>query len=138
MIWSTSNKCIDAFRQLRIDRSRGPAPHKPVLLLAVLELIKRGVISDDKVYIDNDLLFTCRSWWDQLVSDRIFNMAMSFFHMSCELFWELVPKDGHKEAVANVKQLRSISEIREHIDHAQLKSTLYELLTDSRVNTQFV
>ncbi len=127
-----------AFEKLHIDRSSGIAPHKPVLLLAVLELIERGIITDGKVYFNNDLLFTCRAWWDSLVEGRTFNMAMPFFHMQSERFWTLVPKKGHENVVANVKQLRSIGEIREHIDHAKLDPALFTLLTNSRKNVLVV
>lgn len=38
------------FETLRIDRTHGePAPNKPILLLAVIDLIEQGAITDNKI-----------------------------------------------------------------------------------------
>ena len=35
---------------LRVDRSKGVAPHKPILLLAIIELIEYEKLSENKIY----------------------------------------------------------------------------------------
>ena len=41
-------KYIHKIRRLNIDRAHGPAPHKPVLLLSVIELIEGGQVIENK------------------------------------------------------------------------------------------
>ncbi|MCK4614693.1 MAG: hypothetical protein KAU14_07810, partial [Thermoplasmata archaeon] len=36
-------------RNLRVDRSKGLAPHKPILLLSIIELIEYGKLSENKI-----------------------------------------------------------------------------------------
>ncbi len=129
---------LNAFAKLHVDRSKGIAPHKPVMLLAVLELVERGVITDGTVRLDSDLLFTYRSWWDLLVPEREFSIALPFFHMKSEPFWELVPRGGHEDVIVHRRQMRSVREIREHVECARLDPGLFSLIRDRRENARLV
>ena len=130
------NLWLKTFSKLHVDRSKGIAPHKPILLLAVLELVERGVIDDGTVQLDSDLLFTYRSWWDLLAADRPFSITLPFFHMRSEPFWELVPRDGHKDVLAHRRQMRSVRELREHVECARLDPTLFALMRDRKGNAR--
>src|SRR5262249_48762921 len=72
---------------------RGKAPHKPVLPLAGLHLIQRGVIRENRVPLSPDLVAAFRTWWRALVpadapwQERV---ATPFRHLAWEGWWELV------------------------------------------------
>jgi putative restriction endonuclease len=42
--------------KLRVDRASGnPAPHKPILLLAVIDLFEQDIIQRNEIYLSPDL-----------------------------------------------------------------------------------
>lgn len=83
------------FSKLKRDMSNGPAPHKPVLLLSVINLFETGILYGPHIPITPELVATFRSIWTQLVMTRhdpIF--ALPFSHMRSEPFWKLVANPG--------------------------------------------
>lgn len=58
---------IHSFSRLKRGGTKyGPAPHKPVLLLTLLELIERGIVSDNRFEVNVDLV----NQLDTLAEDR--------------------------------------------------------------------
>lgn len=125
------------FSELRTDRSRSRwpeltrnrSPHKPLLLLSVLDLFEQGSIRSNLVEFTPDLgeLFT-RYWAEVMPPDRRGSLALPFFHLRSDSFWHLVPKGGKDEVVASASQIRSLSQLRDTIIGARLDDGLYELL----------
>ncbi len=55
---------IKAFSRLNVNRPRGRiSPHKPVMLLAVLELAEAGLFTENKIYYTQELLEPFRSFF---------------------------------------------------------------------------
>jgi putative restriction endonuclease len=46
----------------------GIAPHKPVLLISMIELIEKGMVKENKVYINANLVGTFKENWQLLVN----------------------------------------------------------------------
>ena len=67
------------------------APHKPILLLSVIESIAFGEILENKIEISPLLVARFKDNWNRLVNTNIFqpNFALPFFHMQKEGFWKL-------------------------------------------------
>ena len=63
-------KHIQSFQTLRIDHAHGEAPHKPVLLLSLLELIQLGFYPDNKIRVTPELVRTFKSTWESLVTTK--------------------------------------------------------------------
>ena len=57
-----------AFANLKRDKSKGEAPHKPVLLLSVLHEYAAGRITDNQIYITPELTHTFARYWNALVT----------------------------------------------------------------------
>ena len=56
---------------LKIDRARGdPAPHKPLLLLAVLEMAERGELAGPELPLSPDLAFRFSVYWSVVAERR--------------------------------------------------------------------
>ncbi|NJL37176.1 MAG: hypothetical protein HC840_03380 [Leptolyngbyaceae cyanobacterium RM2_2_4] len=51
------------FQGLRVDRAHGVAPHKPILLLSVIEKVRREIIIENKIYLSSELIQTFLKYW---------------------------------------------------------------------------
>jgi putative restriction endonuclease len=89
-----------------------PTPHKPILLLAVLNLVARGVVTSPFIAVTEDLvelneLFNL--YWRRVVPlGQTSSIAFPFSRLDREPFWELVPKPNKTitPAVARADQNR--------------------------------
>lgn len=79
------------------------APHKAILLLAVIDLIERRIITTPFVPISDELIRAFESIWKANVSEKSrfsCRIATPFFHMQSSPFWELTRTatyEGHIE-----------------------------------------
>ena len=55
---------------LRIDRSHGPAPHKPLLLLVIMEMVEKGEIASLEVARSPNLVFRFSVFWSVVANRR--------------------------------------------------------------------
>ena len=123
-------KYVQKMQKLRIDRAHGAAPNKPLLLLAVIELIEQGQIPENKVTLSPDLAETFLKYWSR-VTDRKPNIAMPFFHLKSDGFWHLHANTGYETALRVVTQIKTFSRLREIVAYASLDDELFTLLTSS-------
>ena len=123
-------KYVQKMQKLRIDRAHGAAPNKPLLLLAVIELIEQGQMPENKVTLSPDLAETFLKYWSR-VTDRKPNIAMPFFHLKSDGFWHLHANTGCETALRVVTQIKTFSRLREIVAYASLDDELFTLLTSS-------
>lgn len=124
------------FSKLRTDTSpsrwpattRHRAPHKPLLLLAVMDLFAEGSITANLIELTPDLgeLFTLY-WARVMPPDQRGNLALPFFHLRSDGFWHLAPRPGHEAFLDAARQIRSINQLRDTVLGARLDDELYEL-----------
>lgn len=119
---------------LRADRSHGwdgrtreQAPHKPFLLLSILDGIEQGWITDNRVELSQDLIDTFFTYWNAVMDDdRSTTIALPFYHMKSEPFWELEYKAGEKEYSSSP----SLGGLKERVAYAVVDPELYSLMND--------
>ena len=138
---------IEAFSSLHTAKVKGyKAPHKAVLLLAVIDLIEENVITGPEIELTNQLVERFDAiWYRYLGMSSIFtpDICKPYFHMQHEKFWRLVE---HNEAnvlmaaepslqVASNKETKrlpvgsySVKAMRSTFAHAEIDHTLYMLL----------
>ena len=120
---------IDAFSRLSVsNRDSKQAPHKAILLLAVINHIQAGVVEDNRIELSDDLELTFASNWRKFVGDSsIFNcnIAAPYFFMESEPFWHLVRADIYEE-----KKSYSVKDLRACFKYAEIDIELYEILKD--------
>ena len=121
-------KYVNKFKNLRVDRAHGAAPNKPVLLLAILELIEQGQIRENKIPSSPSLFEIFMKYWS-IVTDRRPNLALPFFHLKSEGFWHHQANAGYETALRVTTQIKTVSRLREIIAHASLDGELFTLLT---------
>lgn len=125
------NKYLKQFRGLNrgYTKGLGRAPHKPVLLLAVLQLIQEGSLNTNRIFITADLVLKFRTIWKQLVeTDHVANFALPFFHLRSEPFWFLVSKPGKNLSLTKSKSIKSFKSLKETIAYAEIPKDLFLLL----------
>lgn len=120
---------IDAFSRLSVsNRDSRQAPHKAILLIAIINHIQAGVVDDNKITLSEDLELTFASNWRKFVGESpIFNcnIAMPFFFMESEPFWHLVKTDIYEE-----KKYYSVKELKAYFKYAEIDIELYDILKD--------
>ncbi|GAA4339537.1 HNH endonuclease [Flaviaesturariibacter amylovorans] len=126
---------LHAFTHLKVAIVAGqPAPHKPILLIAILEGIEKGEITDNKIYITPELVARFKDLWHQLVHYPKFtaNFALPFFHLQGpnrkKAFWHLKTKPGREILLTSSASIKSFAHLKEVVDHACFNDDLFELL----------
>lgn len=131
-------KYLSAFSKLKQGVTKyGLAPHKPILLLSVLQMFNAKLIRENKIFISPELIFLFKNNWQRLVkTQHVCTFALPFFHLSREKskLWRLVPKAGF-EAILNVKEsVSSITELNQMIDYATFPQDLFDLIVNENYN----
>lgn len=111
----------------------GPAPHKPILLLAVIQAIQTGDIIQNWIQPSGDLMLHFRNIWEKLVyTNHVPNFSLPFFHLKNEKgqFWELITFPGKKLPLTNRNSIKSYKALTECITAAKLSDQLFIQLSD--------
>lgn len=127
---------IKAFQKLRVDRSHGsPAPHKPILLLSILQAVKAGQINDNKIFISPELIASFKANWSQLVTSRHdCRLALPFFHLRSEGFWTLIARQGNDSQLLLASSISSINQLDSLVEYALLDEALFALMRSEEGN----
>lgn len=135
-------KYLNSFKKLRIDRSHGIAPHKPVLLISVLQTFHNEINNNQRIYITPELVALFKSNWNSLVtSNHDCRFALPFYHLTSDKFWKLIPKPGFENILQLSASMRSFANLNAAVDCATIDEDLYELMKDEKSNeilTQFL
>lgn len=124
------------FSKLRRDNKNGRAPHKPVLLLAIIRLIHKGEILTNAIEISPELISEFKSVWSKLViSNHTCNFALPFFHMRSEPFWTLISKPGMSPSLTSSNSIKSFKNLRTTIACAEIEKELFDLLLNATTRT---
>lgn len=125
------------FSHLKTAKAHGQvAPHKPLLLLAVMELVEAGKIDSPRIMLSDELVSTFNQNAQIFVPDVEHynpNIGMPYYHMHSEPFWRLVPRED-----GVTPNVTSISGMRRHYVYAEIDKELFSILLDaeSRVSLQ--
>lgn len=82
--------CISRISHLNIDRAKGAAPHKPILLLCLLEIAEEGGLTQELMPISGELAFRFSSYWSVVAHRRPQrpDIKLPLFHMKSDGFWQ--------------------------------------------------
>lgn len=141
---------IEAFSHLHTAKVKGyKAPHKAVLLLAVMDLVEEGAIAMPHIGLTNQLEEKFHAIWHRyLGTSAIFtpDIAKPFFHMQHESFWRLVEREEADLMIAaedspwveSRKQTKdlpqgsySIKTMRKAFAYAEIDNLLFKLLQNA-------
>jgi putative restriction endonuclease len=117
------------FANLRVDKARGTAPHKPILLLTVLDLFEKGLITRNEIYLSPELTANFLKLWHRfVVSDHHSNIALPFFHLTGDKFWHLMPNPGFEATIQARVKIRTLPALRSAVKYAYLDAELFAFL----------
>ncbi|HIK45406.1 MAG TPA: hypothetical protein IGR64_11035 [Leptolyngbyaceae cyanobacterium M65_K2018_010] len=115
------------FERLRVDRAHGVAPHKPILLLAVMELVERNLLPQNYIVLSPQLTQTFLKYWSYLGSaSHNPDISRPFFHMKSGKFWHLVPRPGFETVLAAKIKLKTLAEVQQAIAYAYVDEDLFD------------
>ena len=124
-------KYIKKFTHLRVDRSKGlPAPHKPLLLLSIIQEIEIGNIYQNKIYISAELVARFKSNFVRLIKVENFttNFSLPFYHLKSECFWHFNYHIGKQLQLTSSFSIKSLKQLQEVIEYAYFDEELFLLL----------
>ncbi|MDP1624356.1 MAG: HNH endonuclease [bacterium] len=116
--------------KLRVDRaSKNPAPHKPLLLLAIFDQIESGVITSNIVKLTPELAFHFLGYWE-IVSYRgrgIGRVELPFLHLQSDGFLKHIAIHGLEAALGSIRPT-SVDLLNKVISHAEIPEEFFALM----------
>ena len=106
-------------------------PHKPCMLLAVIELIEAKRITANRIEFTDVLISRYREYFEivKAGNDQL-NPWLPFFHLRGDKFWQLNPQPGKEGVLEAMSTATKRSDIENNIQYATLDYELYQLLLD--------
>jgi putative restriction endonuclease len=98
--------------KLRVNRSQGLAPHKPLLLLVVLEMIENGDLQSPLLKLTPELAYRFSQFGTIVAHRRTQRMdiRLPFYHLSSDGLWSAFTKDGTESLDPKATQFVKINE----------------------------
>lgn len=115
-------------------------PHKLIMLLAVLDLFDQGLVSENKIYLNEQLITTFEKFFRQYSGkDDWCQPGPPFFHLKSSFFWKHKIKAGREENYAKIKTTGGgIKRIQDNIDYAYFEEHSFKLLSQKRYRLEIV
>lgn len=91
------NYWLQKLATLRIDRARGnPAPHKPLLLLVIMEMMEKGEIESPEVTLSPDIAFRFSVFWSAVAQRRKQRpeVRLPFHYLKSSGIWQPITGQG--------------------------------------------
>lgn len=115
--------------------TRKRAPHKPLLLMAIMDLIARGLITSSFIDVAADLVelneLFCGYWRRIVPIGQTSSIAFPFSRLHNEPFWELVPQSGKILTSAALNNISTVSQLRSEVLGARMDEDLFLFLQQS-------
>jgi len=112
--------------------TRGGAPHKPILLLAVMDLIEAGIIRENLIPFDDRLLSVFDEYWTACRGDRPTNPLQPFWYLKNDDVWSHIPRPGQKQvldALAGGGRVPPVRRFQEIVAGARLDPELFDAMS---------
>ncbi|HEY9878898.1 MAG TPA: HNH endonuclease, partial [Leptolyngbyaceae cyanobacterium] len=126
------------FAKLNVNRhrDRGNAPHKPILLISIIELIEQNKIRRNQVPLSPELISTFLKYWRSLVrTDHRSDISLPFVHLTGDKFWHLFFKPNSDVVTATNLGRKGVSAVRNAVQYASFDQELFSILQDHAQRT---
>ena len=141
---------IESFSHLHTAKvKRRKAPHKAVLLLAIMDLVECNFIRNPRIELTDELVRKFNSVWKRYLGESsIFtpDITKPYFHMQYEPFWNLVEKHdlgallvtedkpwsmGGQEKKSLPPEGYSVKSMRNAFECAEIDKRLFEIMQNA-------
>lgn len=130
---SKLDRYVEIFANLNIDKNkkawpestRFQSPHKPLLLMSVIDMVAQGTMTENFVEPSFDFVEIFNEYWStvsSLLPDC--QMASNFLALEEDGFWKPVPSKDNPESVESIKDLQ------ENYLGAKITKGIFTLLTN--------
>lgn len=128
------NQIIISLSNLRRGNTPyGLAPHKPILLLAVIKSFEKNEIQSNWIKPSDQLIIRFNALWKQLVkTQHKAKFYLPFFHLKNEPdnLWQLINFAGKDIPITSSHSIASKKALLESVAAAKLSEPLYEMMKD--------
>lgn len=113
------------------------APHKPILVLSVIDLVEAGYISTRFIPYDTGVEHQfLRNWNRYICLNESFRprFSVAFWHLDHEPFWTLHFRKGIKYDIKELNDRRvynTMNQMSKFVDGAMLSEDIFYILQDS-------
>jgi len=134
---------LKIFSCLRTDKNRKrwsalttyKVPHKPFLLLSIMDLIAQGSITENFIEPSFELLDTFNTYWNSnMPLGSKTSMAYPFPRLKADGFWHLAPNPGYENQI-NI-DFSSMTKLREMCAGARMDEELFQFMGDPETREQ--
>jgi putative restriction endonuclease len=134
---------LQRFANLRTDKARKRypastlhrAPHKPILLLSIMDLIASGLITENFIKPSYELVDTFNRYWTQIMPlGSKTSMAYPFPRLKTDKFWYLISNPGQENRIN--MDFSSMTRLREVCAGAKMDDELFGLMCDPRAREE--
>jgi len=120
---------LKKFSRLKLGHSKGaPAPHKPILLLSIIQGIEAGEIIENRIYITPELVSRFKDLFRVFGGSFVANFSLPFYHLKSSGFWHLQTHPGKEILLTKSLSIRSFAHLKEVVAYASLDDVLFALL----------
>lgn len=143
---SKLDKYLKAFTSLHTDKGKNRypavtkyrAPHKPILLLSVIDLIEEGKIKNNLIELTPELGEIFMAYWSLVMPlDKKGKIVYPFFHLKREGFWKLIPNPGKYEILKSTTEVSSVYRLLDMIAGAKFEDDLFPILSNKKERNIF-
>lgn len=115
-------------------------PNKAILLLAVIDLMRCGYITENKIFIDKTLELSFNDMWQLYVDNNPPSCWTPFWHLRTEYFWHFKPKKTLFEIENLVPPgwTASLNRMKGTIEYAYFSDDFYQLLKENHTRDMIV
>lgn len=132
-MYKNINYYCSLFEKLRRDRKNGGAPHKPILLISLVQAFQQKLYTSNRITVIPELVGLFKNNWTSLVeTNHTCLFTLPFYHMNTEPFWKLIPNPGCEIWVKSKSSMRSFSNLNTAVDYALIDKELLGLLQDEK------
>lgn len=137
------DKYLKSFSRLRTDKNRKrwsaltthQAPHKPFLLLSIMDLIVQKTITKNFIRPSFELVETFNGYWNSIMPlGSKTSMAYPFPRLKTDGFWRLIPNPGYENQI-NIN-FSSMTKLREICAGARMDEELFQMMCNPETREQ--
>ncbi|MBP8972350.1 MAG: hypothetical protein KBH93_00630 [Anaerolineae bacterium] len=105
-------------------------PHKLVMLLSVIELVDRGLLTENKIYLEEPLITVFENYFNLVrKKDDWCQPGPPFFHLRSSGFWFHKIKPGREKDYAALSTTGGgVRLVQENIDYAYLREDVFRAI----------
>lgn len=112
--------------------AKGFKPHKYLMLLAVIELVKKGEIASNKIFLSEELQREFAKLLEKHGEAEDKNRPWApFFHLKSSSFWKVIPVTGSEAKLNVASTVGSMGELAALVDHVEISDSLMGFLRDN-------